>query len=129
MSGKIKVLVAEPGKPCEARVVEDELKALQAVVGGNLETVSTFNDPIVLVCNEEGKLLGLPPNRPLMDSRGRPYDILCGTFFIAGVEGENFCSLSDAQIRQLKSMFDQIMIAPAEKAAGQRKKGGKLHER
>ena len=33
------------------------------------------------VCNDEGKLLGLTPNRLLKDAKGEPYDMVCGTFF------------------------------------------------
>ena len=42
------------------------------------------------VCNEEGKMLGLPMNRALTDESGVPYDIVCGTFFVVGIGDENF---------------------------------------
>lgn len=112
MSGKIRVLVAEPGKPCEAREVEDELKALQAIVGGPIESVTSFADDAAVVCNEEGKLRGLPFNRPLLDSSGQPYDILCGTFFITGIWGENFVSLTEEQIGRYKVFYDNVMVLP-----------------
>lgn len=40
---------------------------------------------MALICNDEGKLLGLPANRALRDSEGNLYDIVCGTFFLCGV--------------------------------------------
>lgn len=52
MSGKIKVLVVEPEKPCQVREVEDELKALQAIVGGHIESVTPFAEPVAIVCND-----------------------------------------------------------------------------
>ena len=112
MSGKIKVLVAEPGKPCQAREVEDELKALQSLVGGSIEVVTPFAESVAIVCHGEGKLRGLPFNRPLLDDSGEPYDILCGTFFITGVQGENFASLTDGQIGRYKEFYDSVMVVP-----------------
>ena len=53
---------------------------------------------MAVVCNEEGKNLGLPFNRPLLDEHGLPYDIICGTFFVAGLGAEDFASLTDEQI-------------------------------
>ena len=84
MSDKIKVLVVEPMKPCRVEEIDHSLEAMQAIVGGYIEEVTPFNDPVAIVCNEEGKLQGLPFNRQLVDRSGAPYDILCGTFFIAG---------------------------------------------
>ena len=131
MSGKIRVLVAEPGKPCQAREVEDELKALQALVGGSIEVVTSSAEDIAIVCNEEGKLCGLPPNLPLLGPSGQPYDILCGTFFITGVQGESFASLTDEQIGRFSSMYDGMMLRTAEpqEKRPEKKKGGVDHER
>ena len=41
-------------------------------------------EQVAIIANEEGKILGLPFNRHLSDERGVPYDIVCGTFFLAG---------------------------------------------
>jgi len=32
---------------------------------------------VALICNDEGKLQGLPLNRGLRDERGELYDIIC----------------------------------------------------
>ena len=92
-----------------------------------------------LVCNAEGKLLGLPMNRPLLDEDRLPYDIICGTFFIAGLGQEDFVSLTDEQIQRYKSLYDNMQILPVRTAAGEQgrivgdqhiKKKGKIdHER
>ena len=66
-------------------------------------------------------MLGLPINRPLMDENGLPYDILCGTFFIAGVNGEHFVSLTEEQIDKYKSLYDNVVILTAEKPVSQEK--------
>lgn len=136
MSDKtIKVLVVEPMKPCRVQEIDGSLESMQAIVGGYIETVSPFTEPVSIVCNEEGKLQGLPLNRPLVDQHGVPYDFLCGTFFLAGVEGEHFVSLTDDQIRVYKSIYDNVMVLTAEKELPQatksteKKKGGHPHER
>lgn len=115
MSGKIKVLVVEPMKPCRVQEIDDNLKAIQAVVGGMFETAYPFDESVAVVLNRDGKTCGLPFNRPLLDNSGQPYDILCGTFFITGVGGENFVSLTDAQISQYKEFYDNTMVIPHEK--------------
>lgn len=93
MRDKIKILVVEPMKPCEVREIPDTLEAMQALVGGYIQAVYPFQEEVAVICNEEGRNLDLPYNRPLMDESGLPYDIVCGTFFMAGVSGEHFVSL------------------------------------
>ena len=98
----MKVLVVEPQKPCRVQEI-DGLAAMQQIVGGDIEAVYPFQDSAALVCNAEGKLLGLPMNRPLLDEDRLPYDIICGTFFIAGLGQEDFVSLTDEQLQRYKS--------------------------
>ena len=130
----LKILVVEPMKPCEVREIPDTLEALQQTVGGYIESVSFEREAIV--CNEQGKVLGLPYNRPLLDENGLiPLDILQGTFFITGVSGESFVSLTDEQIQRYKELYDNVMIVtavretPADGHAEQKKKRSDHHER
>lgn len=80
---KIKVIVVEPMK--EARVVEMENKypAMREIVDGDIEQYMPFEDDVCIICNEEGKLLGLPLNRAVYDENGKVIEIMAGTFFIA----------------------------------------------
>lgn len=50
-------------------VIKNELKALQETVGGYIETL-TLAEGVVLICNEEGKLLKLEPNTHFIPSTG-----------------------------------------------------------
>ena len=134
MSGKIKVLVVEPMNPCEVREIDGSLETMQAIVGGYIQAVYPFPfDEIALICNEEAKLMGLPYNRPLTDNHGIPYDIICGTFFLAGQGGEDFVSLTDEQIERYKGLYDNMMVLTAEKVPPKQKisekKKEKYHER
>ena len=134
----MKVLVVEPQKPCRVQEIES-LADMQQLVGGDIEAVYPFQEPVALVCNSEGKLLGLPMNRPLLDKDYLPYDIIRGTFFVAGLGQEDFISLTDEQIQRYKSLYDNMQILPVRTAAGEQgrivgdqhiKKKGKIdHER
>jgi len=115
------------------------LADMQRIVGGDIEAVYPFQEPVALVCNSDGKLLGLPMNRPLLDEDRLPYDIICGTFFVAGLGQQDFVSLTDEQIQRYKSLYDNMQILPVRTAAGEQgrivgdqhiKKKGKIdHER
>ena len=106
MEGKIRVLVYEPQADPYEKIVENDLEPLHEIVGGYIECLSPFSDMDVdLVCNEEGKLLGLRANRALRDKESKAqYDLLVGTFFLVSFDDEgNFKSLTDEQIEKIKS--------------------------
>lgn len=134
----MKVLVVEPQKPCRVQEI-DSLADMQQLVGGDIEAVYPFQELVAVVCNADGKALGLPMNRPLLDKDYLPYDIIRGTFFVAGLGQEDFISLTDEQIRRYKSLYDNMQILPVRTAAGEQgrivgdqhiKKKGKIdHER
>ena len=116
MGDRIRILVVEPMKPCEAREIPDTLEAMQAIVGGDIEAVTSIRYASAIVCNENGKLLDLPYNRPLLDESGLlPLDMLYGTFFIAGVSGEHFVSLTEEQIQRYKDLYDNVMVLTSER--------------
>ena len=98
MDKKIRVLVKEPGKAAELREIPNTLEALQGIVGGYIEAV-WLRDDCVLVCNEEGKLQGLPVNFRIFG------DVIVGTALFAGVSGEEFCSLTDEQIKNARKLL------------------------
>ena len=99
------VLVVEPYKEPYEKEIDPGLESLQHEVGGDIEVVYPFDDPVGIVCNEEGKLEGLPLNRSLKDEDGEIYDILAGTFIVAGLGEEDFESLSKEQMDKFKEHF------------------------
>ena len=60
---KIKVLLVEPEKYPKEIVIDDSLEAMQEVVGGDIEEYMPYDDDVAIICNEEGKMRGLPLNR------------------------------------------------------------------
>ena len=69
---------------------------MQKFVGGLIEciTLSDTGSEVTLVCNDEGKLLGLTLNRPLWDGA----DVLVGPGCLAGCDNEgNLTSLQTAE--------------------------------
>ena len=72
----IAVLIVEPGKEPYVKEIDSDLKSLQHEVGGCIEAIYPYEDPVALVCNEEGKLEGLPLNRALRDEDGDIYSFL-----------------------------------------------------
>ena len=102
---KITVVAVKPGKKPIVKEIENTLKSLQNEVGGYIQVVYPWNDPVGLVCDEEAKINGKQLNRALRDENGRIYDIVAGTFLIVGLSDEDFCSLTDEQIKKFSEMF------------------------
>ena len=109
----MKVLVIEPMKEPYVKEMDGKLKTLQGFVGGLIQVLYPFEDEhIALICNDEGKLLGLPLNRALRNKRDEIYDIVSGTFLFCSAppDSESFESLSDEQIRKYMKEFGHIEI-------------------
>lgn len=82
----MKIVRVDPGKSAVLTEIDGSLKSMQAVVRGLIEVIPMFDGDVVLVCNEEGKLQGLAPNRPVyLPGDDKPYDIIYGTFFLCSV--------------------------------------------
>ena len=103
----MRVIVVEPKKKPVVREIDPGLEAMQKIVGGSIEAVYPFDEPVALICNDEGKLLGLPLNRALRDDEGNVYDIVSGTFFLCAAppDSDRFESLSDYQVKTYMERF------------------------
>lgn len=100
---KIKAIIKRPDEEFGHMTnISERLENLQNTVGGYIECVSP--DPrIVIICNEEGKLIGLEPNMKIQG------DILCGTIIVVGVSGEDFADvpISFEEWKQLVKEWNQ----------------------
>jgi hypothetical protein len=107
MSENIDVVMVEAGKPAAMATIGSDLESLQKAVGGSIEAAYFYDDPIALICNEEGKLNGMPLNRAVKDENGEVMDIIAGKFFICGLGEEDFASIpQELQDKYLK-MFEK----------------------
>ena len=103
----IKVLLVEPEERPKVVEIGTGLEDLQHAVGGDIEVVYPFEDRVGLIVNEEGKLIGLPLNRALRDENNEVYDIIAGSFLVAGLTEDNFGSLTEEQIGKFEGLFHQ----------------------
>lgn len=101
----MKALVVEPGKAPYEKDIDSSLKGLQKEVGGCIEALYPYADPVSIVCNEEGKLAWLPMNRGLYDEDGDLCDIIAGKFLIVGLGEEDFDSLNPELMEKYAGIF------------------------
>ena len=100
----MKVLVVEPRMLPYEKEVPDELAALQEIVGGYIQAIYPFKDNVAVVCNEDGIAQKLEFNRMIPE---REYGGIFGTFFVCGLGGENFISLTPEQMKTYKKRFQK----------------------
>lgn len=85
---KIKAIIKRPDEEFgHIANISNILENLQKTVGGHIETLYLGMD-MVLIVNEEGKLLGLEPNFRL--GHGGYVDTIVGTAILVGQNGEDF---------------------------------------
>ena len=89
---EIRVLYVQPGKYPEERTIPNTLRALQELVGGDIECCS-------------GKIDGLPPNRLYGHA-----DFLAGSFVVCGNGGEDFISLTDRQVFLYERLYHNPVV-------------------
>ena len=103
MKKEIRVLVVEPMRKPYVKTIPDTLEAIYQVIEGDcMQVVPLYGMNIknaVIVCNDDGKLRGLPLNRLRCDKNGNPYDVIAGTFFLTGVDG-------DDQVQELFTLYE-----------------------
>ena len=102
---EIKVLMVEPGKAPVVTTLKNDLQSLQEAVSigadyvGLIEIIG-IDDGVCILCNEEGKLINLPPNRRFYN------DVLVGVFYILSEDGDgNLTSLSQDKIDYYSDYF------------------------
>lgn len=98
----LKIVYVEPHRPPFEAEVGDDIRSLQRAVGGLIELVGN-GDGTMLVCNDEGKLMGMEGNRRIRDGS----TIIAGPFFIVGDDGENFRSLTESEAAEYMDRFAQ----------------------
>ena len=104
----IDVLLVEPGQYPQMTSIGSDLHSLQKAVGGDIEAIYPYDDPIAIVCAEEGKINGDPLNRAIRDEDNDIVDIIAGTFFVCGLGEEDFASLP----KELQDKYEEKFHQP-----------------
>ena len=96
-SSDIQVLMCRVGKEPHYTIINNDLKSMQEAVGGHIEIVRLGHTALIAVVNEEGRLLGLAPNRAIrMSSKVKG---IVGDFFIAkGVPDGTIASITEEDV-------------------------------
>ena len=105
-SERIQVVLCEPRKKARIATINNTLASLQQIVGGYIEAVYPFDDPVAIVCDEEGKLRNATLNRSLRDKNGNIYDIIAGPFLVVELCEEDFTSLSKEHREKYTKIFE-----------------------
>ena len=97
----MQIVIIEPNEKARIEEIGGSLREMQQIVGGNIESVPFEDLPeLRIVCNEEGKLIGLEDNFFNFD------DIICGTAFICKAGEEDFEGLSDEEAEQVLEILN-----------------------
>lgn len=96
----MKILIVEPGRNPRTAHISPELSSLQRTVGGYIQAIYPWDDPVAVVCDEEALLKHSEFNRLVA-----PETAIFGTFFICGLSDENFTDLSDAIIAKYAQLL------------------------
>jgi hypothetical protein len=109
-SDLIQVVIVEPMKKPYKKLIRNDAKAFNEVVGGYFEILNIGRTDkgatVAIHLNEEGKLIGLPYNRRIIN-----FDILVGTFFISAynMQGDNI-SLSNEECERYIKRFAPMEV-------------------
>ena len=99
----MKILIVEPGQNPRRADIPHTLEEMQHVVDGYIQATYPWDDPVALICDEEGLINGKPLNRYIM-----PGVTIAGTFFIVGLSEEDFTDLSD----ELAAKYEALLREP-----------------
>lgn len=96
---QILICVKYPGEePRVEPLFDNTLEAFQEAVGGYIEAVTLCSD-LVLICNEEGRIRGLPYNTTIAGCQ------FYGPVLAVGVKYDEFSSLKARHVRFVLEML------------------------
>lgn len=96
----MKILVIEPSKHPRIAEIDGSLKSMQAIVGGYIQAIYPFDDPIALVCDEEGVFKDTKWNRRISEDCA-----IKGTFFLCGLSDEDFADIPERLVEKYAQLF------------------------
>lgn len=104
----MQILVVEPRKtPCLREVEESDF---HSILGGDYSVTHPFGPEVAVLCREDSRESGLEWNRALYNGRGQVYDVIAGTFLVAGMDGDKITSLPDDLANKYNRRFQTIEV-------------------
>jgi len=98
----MKILLVEPMKHPKEMDIPDTLQEMYRVLKcSTITTAYPWEEPVVLVTDDEGLLKPNTPNR-YIEELGQP---IMGNFFLCGLGGENFADLPPELMEKYKKKF------------------------
>jgi hypothetical protein len=89
--------------------IENSLKAEQKFVGGLIELIG-LTEELDLICNDEGKINGLPPQAAWLDN-GELVDIICGNCFVCRHDDEgNFTDIMESDEERIRELLKAVVL-------------------
>lgn len=105
-NGKMTVVLVEPGRVARNAEIGATLEDMQNAVEGCAKAIYPYGgEAVAIICDEEGKIAGKELNRAIYDENGQMIDVIAGTFFICGCNGQDFGSLNKEQIEKYGTKF------------------------
>lgn len=101
----MKIISVVRNREPEIKEIDGSLESMQQEVGGFIEIIEPFDDPIAVVLNEEGKITGLPVSRFLYYLDSEYVDAICGTFFLCGLGEEDLVDIPEDLADKYMAMF------------------------
>ena len=95
-------IIKNPGQPAFIRQIDNELSALQDLVGGYIQTIN-LPGKIIMIVNEESKLMNMKPNFRFGN------DLIVGTAVFVSADGEEFAGLSEQQENYIWRMMSCVL--------------------
>lgn len=96
---EVRIVMKKVSEEPQVMKIKNTLEEKQKLVGGLIEVIPypLDDEELLIVCNEEGKLLGQKPNAVF------DLDYIAGDFFVIGDDYKNgdFKSVTDKQIEKI----------------------------
>lgn len=106
----MRALLCEPmGEPTVIDI-EDDLFALQRLLGNHVDIADDFLEPIAVAFNETDREPGFSNVFFFCDSKGNLRHSMSGKILVLGIKNELPCSLTDEQVKRYSRAFRSSVL-------------------
>lgn len=106
----MRVLIKRVGEPIKEFEIDSGLDSFQKFVGGYIEPVQ-ITDNVYVICNEEGKLLGMDGNLYMSSKKYGIYDCIVGDVIFARFNDDGeYESLTDEDVNEVRSKISSNLV-------------------